>query len=1450
MTSNKIENNKIIKSFLVVGLNETKIQRYSNSDNDIIPRFIQKIDILITNLDFKIDRNDSSKNEKWLKIYKNPNSWLRFQYQENYINPITDLRIQECDYYKEYLLIPKKLYDDGYRPVKILKFKNNTNNIKDCPKIAQEERSFPKLDKDYIIAPIEYDTKYYLNLPNNKKAVILLICRKTLFLPLREVILQKKQGEKNYKFGIFRHKSPYIYKYLPEILDSYPDKESPNQAVSLFCFPEGIQIKDKSESLKCFNFVLTDEFGERIYGSTLIFSQEISISLREAFIPTYDDPTKTFYIQKAICILSKYPFYYNCLLFLKELYNIVESKIKNKIPIERIICTFVDSLYIQEYDKILRFNINDKYLDFYRIPNYGKLWDTNDKYLETLFRVLSYEQIITAWKALLLEKKLFLICSSKAVLSQVAHALINLLFPFKWIHVYVPILPEKLKLFIESPVPLIIGISFHIDLNEIPNDSLILNINKNCFENYMEKLPPLPSKLNKILMNNLMKLKKEYDLDNPQYVEKWFNYQDEAMLYLTEELSLFPKINISEIRDAFYMFFLGMFKNYEKYFEWNKKNINSIGSENIFKKDNFLKDHNSIEENSFCSLFSETTLFSQFIDSFGVDENKVKSSFAYFLECIKKGKGKNKYYLSNIIPKNVVFSSKIEINDLNDKDFIYSEFPKLKDSLYIQHEPPKIQSKSRFVYLMDEWCYSTDKFKRKDWPKYFLFLIYDIWFTFFSFVLNIYDDNQAIIMMDYALRLLEHLIDNLKICPTRNLFSKIIKSCTRPALNPFIKQILIMVKDANKGQSKYNSLFHNDYLNGLYFLTENVGQSILGASLNNSLLLINTMRISVINEMKKTDSNVELELNKIIFMTYNICQNCLKLKKVNNIYFDEILSGFIMRKNEENYSICSNCLCIFEPKIFYLDKEQDDLDLKEINLYNPMLLIKKIDEIIKNYGELYFYKENDWSELYWNIIFYFQLFDLPTCVLYVQNNISKFEKLKNILKENIKRKFQKEKKSQKKGGLFFFGKLNKTNNDISFDSNIDNSRYGNNSYNISDVSINSIKTGISSNSNYEMDLWKKYQLKKQKNDRLKDINCSVNSGEDRNEILLRVKETKSFLLDSIYYFNNNSQEKLRIFLEKYEQLENSRQHDYVNMCLKKENEKYETNNNKEKKESKMNEDLRQTQFIPQNSKRKEELKNVIIPENRKIEENSIKETEKDNNDSLNTRFDFKITQKVRKEIIKDNNKNINFEKIPFDNKKKEILLNNNDIINKNNEINNNIKIQSFDNFNNQNYNKQCNNNIKNENIIVKNMNIINNNNINNIINMNQNTNRITNITINKRTYNCMTPKGKINQNNNYDNKIVNYKNRMINNNNIYKIPQPKDTIIEKPCDSKNIKNISFDNKNSNNNYLKEQNYIVPQDFQKIKTFRNKDNNNINLKQGFQVYKIPSYRSIFDENSNI
>ena len=1032
-------------------------------------------------------------------------------------------------------------------------------------------------------------------------------------------------------FTMFRYDSPYSYKYLPVVLDTYPNNDNTNQSVGMFCFPEGIQIKDSFSTPKCFSFVLTDEVGERTYCSTLVFVQEICISLREAFVPSYDPPEKTLYCQKAICILSKYPFYYNCLLFLQEIYNMVGPKISNKIPIERAICTFVDSLYIPSYDKLLRFTINDKELDFYRIANYGKLWDTNENYIETLFRLLNYEQIITAWEGLLLEKKLILICSSKAILFIVANALINLLFPFNWIHVYIPILPEKLKLFIESPVPLIIGISFHIDINELPTDSLILNINKNCFENYKEKIPPLPAKLNKILMTKLNKLKEQYDLDNPHYIEKIIFNSDESVIYLDPSISLFPKIDISEIRDTFYSVFIAMFKNYEKYFSWLKQSINLIGTRSVFLKENFLKEFNSLDNNSFLYLFSETSLFSQFVDSFGIEENTtVKSSFIFFIESIKKGKGKNKYFLQNIIPKNVVFSPKIQINDLKGKTFNYPEFPKLDSRLFIKHEVPKNPYKSRFQYVKDEWCYSTDKFKKKDWPRYFLYLIYDIWFTFFGFILNAYEDNQALLMMDYALRLLEYLTQTLKIYPTRNLFSKIIKSCSRNDLNSYLKQILIMVKNTNKGQSRFNAFFHNDYLNGLYFLSENVGHNSLGASITNSRFLVNTLKSTVITEMKKINTNIVSKLNQIIFMTYNICENCLMTKCITkSITFDEILSGFIMRKADDNTSVCSNCLIRFEPKIYFLEKNQENLNLKEIKFYSPIELTKKIDEMIKQRGEIYFYKENNWNDVFWNIIFYFQLFDLPMCVLYVQNNIEKFEKININLKENIKRKFNKERRNTKKN--LIFGKMNKTTNDVNSNLVLDNSRFSNsiiNNTNMSDISINSVKSGYSFTSNTEMDIWKNYQLQKQnKKKNIKDIDIkNFNKNDDKNEINLNIKETKGFLSDIFNYFNVNMKEKLLKFLDKYDKEESIRQFDYVNMHLKKENEKMEKmQTTKEKNENNIK------------NEKKDKIKKAV---NMETINNSHKNVKKDDKSNANMRYnnDIKNTQIINNnEIQKESN---------------------------------------------------------------------------------------------------------------------------------------------------------------------------------------------------------------------
>ena len=720
MTSLIEEKNKIIKSFFIIGLNESLIQKYE--DNGEAPIYIQYIDILIKDLpyDYKPPNND----EKWLLIIKENNVWLRIKYTYEYKSPITDFKVVDCDYESpEYLLLEKKYINEEYKPIMVSTYKDKNDENKIYP-IINEYELYDSYSDFFVKIPSCLNIKEILNLPIKSRCSVLLISRKYTSLPLKDIIIQRRH-DGNYNFGIKRNKSPYLYKYIPEILDQYPPGEETNSSVSMFCFPNGLSIKEQYNLPKWFTFVLTDEIGERTYGSTLIFWEDIENSTKENFIPYYDeiDPKinkgKYYFIQKAICILSRFPFYYNSLLFLKQLYKI-QTATNTQIPLERAICTFVDSLYIQSNNEITQFIIGEEKLNFYRIANYGDLWDTNNNYLEVLFRVLSFKQIVTAWQGLLLEKKLFLICSSKATLSCVAHGLINLLFPFKWIHVYVPILPEKLKLFIDSPVPLIIGISFNVDINDFPNDALILNINANRFENYYNHIPKLTGKLNSILEKKLKTLKEKYGIDDPKNARQWMDFQDEPKPSF--ELDPYTKIDTTEIRDAFYNVFIAMFKNYNKFMDWEeiKKYLYNSNNQNeeenialkIFKKRNFLKEHACNDENDFISLFSETSLFNQFIEIFLKMEPD--GAMGYFLESIKNGKGDKKVYLPEIIPERVRILPEIEIRDLNGQTFSHNHFPNtLENYLYIKCTKPKKPFKSKFVKYEDEWCYKINKLKKK-----------------------------------------------------------------------------------------------------------------------------------------------------------------------------------------------------------------------------------------------------------------------------------------------------------------------------------------------------------------------------------------------------------------------------------------------------------------------------------------------------------------------------------------------------------------------------------------------------------------------------------------------------------------------------------------------------------------------------------------------------------------
>ena len=1124
----------LIKSFYVVGLNQEQLHYYNDKERPQL--YINNIDLLVVKI--ATNKNIYKRgNEIWYRVMENSDVWFRIDYKENYNNPITDFKIIGCniDETGKYLVIDKKYYHYSVIQVTVIKDDAKNKDEGDIIKIKDEYR-LNNMKDNLTKIPIEFNLKELMNINLNTPAAVIIITREKYNLPLKKIQI-KLLNDNKYQFRRNHHTSPFLVRYNPEILDKYPIDNEVNNIVSMFCFPQGIYFLEKKISPNKFNFVLTDESGERTYCSVLIFWEKLNDEIRKQLEPIYEEEIpiteeeikkktyqnkkklKDYFVPKALCISSKFPFFSNNIIFLKQLYKIFTSS-STKIPLERAISGYVDSLYKQSYDDLIRFNIQNINIDFYFIKNYGKDWDINDHYLETLFRVLSIDIIITAWQGLLLEKKLYLICSSKETLLQVAHAFITLLFPFKWIHTYIPILPEKLRSFTESPMPLIFGIPFPIDLDEIPDDglSLIININKNCFENYNEEIPKLTGKLKMVLDKKIKNLKEKYEITNPDHSDEWMDYLD--AVETKERPENLKIIDCAEIREVFFDVFIHMFKNYPKYFNWdldkNKKDNNETFEEDIeFKREIFLKDHGSNDEGTFLSMFCDTVIFNQFIKSISI--NDTQASTIFFFECIKKGKDKNKLFLLNIIPKNIIMAPNIKIDDLNGKEYFYPKFPTLNSNLFSKSDIPIKPYKSKFIFQKDEWCYEPSKLKKKDWPRYFLYLIYEIWYQFFSFSIHFYEKEKIEQLMDFAVFLLEDLINKKKIIPTRNLFSKMFKACGRNELSSYLKNVLSL---ANKLYKKSGtSIFQNAYLNGLYTLVDSGSSN--GFNLSVSLIQntdINISRINFLDDIQNIDYYSYFD--NIIFLTEKYCPYCTKnIEKIKFMNMEELLAGF-NQINKNFDSICPNCLTSISSNIYYLNKNEKEISIHQFILLKPNILMNEIDEMIKGYGEYFFYLENLSDNekvvlLYMNIIFYFKLFDLPLFVLCIERDKLKFQK--NILteiNENIGRKnILKDKRSKSPD--------KKINKDLSQDmsSTEDNITV------VSGKSNSSV--GIS---NMEYELWKDIYLK---NKDLVKLTGDKIGTESKSVLYKRIKYMKEVLNEITSHFVSSYKEKLN------EKLENS-----------------------------------------------------------------------------------------------------------------------------------------------------------------------------------------------------------------------------------------------------------------------------------------------------------------------
>lgn len=121
-----------------------------------------------------------------------------------------------------------------------------------------------------------------------------------------------------------------------------------------------------------------------------------------------------------------------------------------------------------------------------------------------LFRCLSIPNVVTLFEYVLSEARIILMSSHTAMLHLASTAITNLLYPFQWCGVFIPVLPARLVQTIEAPCPYIVGIERRYEPADYPDDDYVLvDLDNDSIVSNGPPPPPLPRQQRRKLISLL-----------------------------------------------------------------------------------------------------------------------------------------------------------------------------------------------------------------------------------------------------------------------------------------------------------------------------------------------------------------------------------------------------------------------------------------------------------------------------------------------------------------------------------------------------------------------------------------------------------------------------------------------------------------------------------------------------------------------------------------------------------------------------------------------------------------------------------------------------------------------------------------------------------------------------------------------------------------------------------
>ncbi|XP_048526749.1 myotubularin-related protein 13 isoform X3 [Dendroctonus ponderosae] len=260
------------------------------------------------------------------------------------------------------------------------------------------------------------------------------------------------------------------------ILQRFPEKDWSDtpfiDGIEWFCQPQGWTLSTERQEPRFFVSVLTDVDANRHYCACLCFNETVAITpskpvdeeedavdgetpLLKPIIPSILH-SSIMYAPKCLVLVSRLDYietFRNCLGIIYCVY--VENM---PVPLETLVGNILGCIQVPPPGgPQVRFSIGAGDRQALQPPLSPSLPVTHTS-VNLLFQQLGIRNVITLFCAIMTEHKILFHSKSYNRLTEACRALTALMYPFRYTHVYIPLLPAPLVEVLSTPTPFIMGV--------------------------------------------------------------------------------------------------------------------------------------------------------------------------------------------------------------------------------------------------------------------------------------------------------------------------------------------------------------------------------------------------------------------------------------------------------------------------------------------------------------------------------------------------------------------------------------------------------------------------------------------------------------------------------------------------------------------------------------------------------------------------------------------------------------------------------------------------------------------------------------------------------------------------------------------------------------------------------------------------------------------------------